>query len=222
MTKKIQPIGNPTNPHSWKNIFDDSKERANFQTTLVRLDVSSFDRKDKFRLKKGLGERKFDKLIKARYDWLFDDLQKFSSVGAETINSKEDLRAFVEETIGESPAFKSLKKGNSRRYDIAINNATNSFWSKGGVRSIAETNVVEVVDPDRAKSFSLRVNESKRERFIEASKKQELYRIRRERFATLGTDKRGRTFFYDLQTGRRVPNPQKILAEVGLEQSPRR
>ena len=214
MARKTQPIGNPSNPYAWVNAFE-GQERHSFQTQLVKLDVNSFDRQDQFRLKRGLGEAKFDKLIKARYDWLFDDLQKFSTIGAEQINSKEDLRAFVEDTIGNSVGFQNMNKS---KFDRSVSKATESFWNKGGVKTIATTNVVEVVEPEQAKAFSFRVREDKRERFIEASRNKELFRIRRERFALLRTDKRGRVYFFDAQTGRRVANPQKTLAELGLEQ----
>lgn len=213
MARRTQPIGNPSNPNAWVNVFE-GQERYDVQTKLVRLDVSTFDRKDQFRLKQGLGESKFDKLTKARYDWLFDDLQKFSSVGAEQISSKEDLREFVKQTIGESVGFQNMTKS---KFDASINRATNSFWIKGGVKDIARANVVEIVPPERAKGFVGRVKPKRQDKFLRASERQELYRIRREKFATLGTDKRGRTFFYDVKTGRRVANPQKILAEVGLE-----
>ena len=214
MARKTQPIGNPSNPFAWVNAFE-GQERHSFQTQLVRLDVNSFDRQDQFRLKRGLGEAKFDKLIKARYDWLFDDLQKFSTIGAENINSKEDLNAFVTDTLGQSVGFKNMSKS---KFDRSISKATESFWFKGGVKAIATTNVVEVVEPDRAKSFSPLIKEKRRQSFIEASERKELFRIRRERFAILKTDKRGRVYFFDAKSGRRVANPQKTLAEVGLEQ----
>lgn len=211
---KYQPTGNSNNAFSWTHIFNTDKPQV--EAKLSRAGASDLY-KDKMVIRQAVGTDKFEKFITARYDWLFDDLQKFSSIGAENINTKEDLKRFVEDTIGKSKGFESMKEKNPRRYNASINRATNSLWVNGGVSDVAKTNVVEVVTPERADRFKVIVREDKRDKFLRASEQKELFRIRREQFAIKGTDKRGRVFYYDVKTGRRTQRPDKTLREVGFE-----
>lgn len=212
---KYRPRGNSNNAFSWRHIFTGDTQ-AKMTAKLSRSGAS-----DLYKEKEGvigaLGKSSYDKIVKARYDWLFDDLQQFTSTGAENINSKEDLRAFVEETIGQSKGFQSMKEKNRRRYDSSISRATEGLWRKGHVDRVASSNVVQTVTPERAKYYSDTLKPKSRERFLQASYSKDLYRIRREQFVILNKDKRGRFYFSDVKTGRRVPHPQKVLAELGLE-----
>jgi hypothetical protein len=211
-----RPQGADGNALSWTHIFGRS-EGSRHRAKLSRTGASDLY-KEKSEVINAIGQSPYDKMVKARYDWLFDDLQQFTSISAESIESKQDLRDFVEQTIGESKGFLSMKESNPRRYNTSINRATDSLWRKGMVEDVARTNVVEVVSPTRAKSFVSRVKSDRgRKIFTEASNKQELFRLRREQFAIRRVDRRGRRYFYDPVTGRRVINPKKLLRELGFE-----
>lgn len=213
---KNQPRGADGNVLSWTHIFN--RDEGN----LIRARVSRSGTIDLYsqrgELTRELGRTRVDKIVKARYDWLFDDLQQFTSIDPTSIETKEDLKAFVEETIGKSKGFQSMQANNPRKYDASVARAVNSLWLDGDVKQVARTNVVEVVVPERAKEFSKQVkNPASRKVFIDASDRKELFRIRREQFAIRRRDKRGRMYHYDPITGRRVRNPNFILEEIGFD-----
>ena len=215
--QKPFPRGADGNAFSWTHIFS-RDEGFKLRAKLSRSGTSDLA-KEKRGVINTIGQDKFDKIVKARYDWLFDDLQQFTSISPESIENKEDLRAFVEDTIGESKGFLSMKDKAPRRYSSSITRMVNSLWRKGMVESVARTNVVEVVNRDKAKSFVGRIkNENSKKVFLQASNRQELFRIRREQFAIKRFDRRGRLYFYDPVTGRRVINPDKLLKSLGFNE----
>lgn len=163
------------------------------------------------------GRDVYDKVVKLRYDWLFDDLQRFTSISPESIESKEDLKAFVEETVGKSKGFESMKESAPRRYDSSINRMVNSLWRKGLVEEVARTNVVEEVSEDRASLLAERIKkDTSRRKALSDARFGNLYLVRREKLVAKRVDKRGRKFFMELATGRRTRDPDKLLRELGF------
>lgn len=218
MARDIKPTGADGNAYSWvqTQLFD-REERPFIIARLSRAENTELRRSNRVRLERDLGKRRVDKMVKARYDWLFDDLQRFTSIDAESIETKEDLRAFLEDTIGKSPAFQSMQRKAPRNYESSMRRAVENFWGVGKVDQVARTNVVEIVNTEKAKAFGFSFkDESKRQMLVEASKKNKLKLIRRDMLVLEAKDKRGRTYHYDVRTGRRAKNPENLLRELGF------
>lgn len=163
------------------------------------------------------GRDVYDKVVKLRYDWLFDDLQRFTSISPESIETKEDLKAFVEDTVGKSKGFESMKEKAPRSYENSVNRMVSGLWRKGMVEEVARTNVVEEVSEDRASLLAERVKKDRsRRRALSDARLGNLYLVRREKLVSKRVDKRGRVFFMEVLTGRRTRNPEKLLKELGF------
>ena len=213
MAKTI-PIGNPNNINSWRSILKPE------QVARVNQRSHTDIYEDKHGIIRDLGQSTYDKVVKKRYDWLFDDLQRFTSIKPDSIETKEDLKAFVEATIGKSKGFLSMEENNPRRYQNSISRAVNSLWSrhKGDVVTVARTNVVEEVKEDRASLVAERIKSDKSKRkALSDARLGNLYLVRREQVVAKRVDRRGRIFHINLMTGRRSRNPAKILAELGFK-----
>jgi len=214
---KQRPHGADGNALSWTHIFSRS-ERPLIKARLSREGETDLS-KNKNGVIRSIGQQRYDQMTKARYDWLFDDLQQFTSISADSIESKEDLKRFVEDTIGESKGFLSMKDKAPRRYQSAITRATNSLWRKGMVESIARTNVVEDVSEERAEVVAQRIKKEKsRRKALSDARFGNLYLVRREQLIAKRIDRRGRRFFINLMTGRRARDPDRLLKELGFSQ----
>jgi len=203
-------MGRGINPQTQENIYIAKLSSSGVETDLYhnRREVEGV-----------LGKKVVDDYVKARYDWLFDDLQQFTSISADSIESKEDLKRFVEETIGKSVGFLSMKESAPRRYQSSINRATNSLWLKGHVEGVARINVVEPVSEERVEIVAQRIKKDKsRRRALSDARFGNLYLVRREQLVAKRIDKRGRRFFINLMTGRRARDPDRLLKELGFSQ----
>ena len=150
---------------------------------------------------------------RAHYDWLFDDLQKFSSRKSSSIRTRQDLNDFLEETIGESPAFQKMGK---RKFDANINKISREMLASPRIKINIRSNLATRVTPEEVDDFEERVPPSKRAKFRAAARVRKVWLIKNEQFAVEKRNKRGNTYFQDIQTGRFAPNPIKLLRKEGL------
>lgn len=213
-------IRNRNNPQFYADILPKEK-----QVLLARTGASTFSRQDKFVLKKSLSPGDFDKIERDRYQWLFDEFQKFDSLDIDEVNNKSDLEDFVENTFGKSKAWQSMKEGNPRKYQASLDSAVNSFWKyvKGGGREKAEKvrakpeRIVKKIQLEEAQDFVKQIKAERSQRKALADARfGKLFRVREKTLVAKRVDKRGRVYHINLLNGQRTVSPEKLLKEAGL------
>lgn len=216
MARKPIPRGADGNLFSWmgQGILPRTEENK-IQARISSAGIDPSMSKNRYEIERAIGGDKMSKFEKARYDWLFDDLQQFTSVDADKIETKEQLKEFVEATVGRSVGFESMKNKAPRRYQSSINRFTDSLW-KANQEDIKQ-NVVTPLNRDKATEEVKAIkNPQSRKKLLSDATKKNLWLIRREQIIARRVDKRGRTYYMDARTGRRSRDPRKILEELGL------
>lgn len=211
---RFQPSdGKGNNLLAWVDGFDDLDGTTKMRLQNQMMQEEIVDYRDDWNRLRRTNPKLADKIRSARYDWLFDDLQKFTPIGAEDIKSQEDLRFFIRETVGQSKMARGMGDAEFQRVEDKMIKG----FLDSPVREVIVKNLADRVSPEEINVAisDIKVRQRRNKAFALASK-EKLWRINRQDLVAEGLDKRGRTFYYNYRTGRRYTSPFKILKAAGF------
>lgn len=136
------------------------------------------------------------KIKNTRYNWLFDDLQRFTATDLKNL-SKEELTQELKQIFPEAIKDKAVQRV-----------ANGLFNNRLEVSKRVLKPTIERLSSRRVPTFERFIKEERREVFNSLVTKNQVIK-RDSSFLVQKTDRRGRDFFYDFANGRRAKNPFK-------------
>lgn len=201
---------NANNLSAWVDSFDDMDGATKVRVQKQLIDEEIYDYKDDWNRLRSVNPKLANKIKSARYDWLFDDLQKFTTINADSIRSQNDLRRYIRDTIGRSPAYGDVDDEDYLR----VENKLVKGFLESPVRDRIVNNVVKRLTI--ADIEDLNVTGKRKEVATRLISSEKLFLINRKQVVAKGTDKRGRTFYYRFKGRGRSKSPFDILRKAGF------
>lgn len=143
------------------------------------------------------GRNVASKLKATRYNWLFDDLQQFTSFDLKDFETKKELQEEL-----------ALLMENAS--DSSVRKMANGMWlTRGQARSRpAVKQRVERISLERSRFFTRSVRKEREGKLIALANREKIIRVE-EKLIVEALNKHGGTYYYNFRNGHRAKNPFK-------------